>query len=158
MSSKKILYIDMDDVLCDYQSASLLYKSEQPKLNFPQSIKGFFENLKPVEGAIESVNKLRTSSDFDIYVLTAPSTRNVHSYSEKRLWIEKYFDYDFTKRLIICGNKGLMRGDFLIDDNTNGKGQEKFEGKLIHFGGSRHQNWGDVLQYLMEQVSQGEKL
>ncbi|MCL4169033.1 UNVERIFIED_CONTAM: hypothetical protein GTU68_016356 [Idotea baltica] len=96
--------------------------------------------------AINIVNELR--SDFDVYVLTAPSTRNPHSYTEKRLWIETYFDYAFTKRLIISPNKSLLIGDYLIDDYARGKGQDKFEGSLIHFGTSRFPDWQAVNQYL----------
>ena len=138
-----IIYIDMDDVLCKYtesHKASLISNSQ---IKYPQSIKGFFEYLKPMENAIESVQFLR--QNFDVYILTAPSTRNPLSYTEKRIWIEKHFDYEFTKRLIICSNKGLLKGDLLIDDHNQGKGQEDFEGKLIHFGTESYPNWKTVI-------------
>lgn len=44
------------------------------------------------------------------------------------------FDYDFPERLILAPNKGLLRGDDLIDDHAHGKGQDLFEGQLILFG------------------------
>jgi len=152
MSTKKILYVDMDDVLCNYQSAYSFYKSENPKLKFPQSLTGFFEDLKPIERAVDSVNELRSRSELDVYILTAPSTRNIHSYSEKRFWVEKHFDYEFTEKLIICSNKGLLKGSYLIDDNVDGKGQESFEGELIHYGSEQYPDWETVVTYLMAQV------
>ena len=152
MCSKKIIYVDMDDVICDYQSAYSFYKSENPKLKFPQSLTGFFKNLDPIECSIESVNTLRKVSGFEVYILTAPSSRNAESYSAKRIWVEKYFGLEFTDRLIICSNKGLMLGDILIDDNTSGKGQECFQGELIHFGSERYPNWEIVVKYLMSQI------
>ena len=139
-----IIYIDMDDVLCKYTEAHKASIVKQPEIEFPQSIKGFFENLEPMEDAIESVQKLR--QEFDVYILTAPSTRNPLSYTEKRLWIEKYFDYEFTKKLIIRSNKGLLKGDVLIDDHCEGKGQESFEGKLIHYGTESFLNWKKVIK------------
>ncbi|KPA11151.1 5'-nucleotidase [Candidatus Magnetomorum sp. HK-1] len=67
---------------------------------------------------------------------------------EKRIWIENYFDYNFTKKLIICSNKGLLKGDLLIDDNIEGRGQESFEGKIIHFGSSDFPDWQSVYSLL----------
>ena len=142
----------MDDVICNYQSAYSYYKSENPKLKFPQSLTGFFENLEPVEDSIESVNILRASSDYETYILTAPSTKNIESYSGKRIWVEKYFGLEFTDRLIICSNKGLLKGSCLIDDNIDGKGQENFEGELIHFGSEHYPDWEAVMTYLLRQV------
>lgn len=137
----QILYIDMDDVLCNYSKAHQQSLLDFPDIKFPQSRENFFHNLEPMEGAIEIVNQLRNGPEYDVYVLTAPSTRNPHSYTEKRLWIDNHFDYEFTKRLIIASNKSLLKGDILIDDHINGKGQENFEGKLIHFGSDDFPDW-----------------
>jgi 5'(3')-deoxyribonucleotidase len=73
--------------------------------------------------------------------LTAPSEHNPLSYTEKRIWIEKHLGFDFVERLIICSNKSLLKGDILIDDHISGKGQENFEGQLIHFGSEEFLNW-----------------
>jgi hypothetical protein len=143
-----IVYVDMDDVLCDFTGAYQAYRRTQPHIPFPQSIPGFFEGLRPIEGAIESVNRLRASGIFEVYVLTAPSTRNPLSYTEKRIWIERHFDYEFTKQLIICSNKGLLKGDYLIDDNIRGKGQERFAGRLLHFGSAWCPDWSFLMNEL----------
>ena len=146
--SGKILFIDMDDVLADFRAEIYKRIAENPFTFIPQSKVGFFENLEPIRGAIEAVYELRKKSIFDVYILTAPSTRNPHSYTEKRLWVEKYFDYDFTDRLIICSNKALLKGDYLVDDSASGKGQENFDGELIHFGSHAFPDWDSVLRYL----------
>ena len=138
----------MDDVLAGFKAG--IYKSiaEYPFTFIPQSKVGFFESLEPICGAINAVNELRKNCLFDVYILTAPSTRNPHSYTEKRLWVEKYFDYDFTDKLIICSNKALLKGNYLVDDNASGKGQENFDGELIHFGSHVFPDWDSVLRYL----------
>jgi 5'(3')-deoxyribonucleotidase len=146
----KIIYIDMDDVLCDYQQGKKIYMKKHPENKYPQSIEGFFKDLEPVKDGIETVKKMISSEKYDPYILTAPSTRNPHSYSEKRLWIEKYFDYEFTKKLIICSNKGLLKGDILIDDYIEGRGQENFEGEIFHFGSIPFQNWNVIDKKLFE--------
>lgn len=149
---KKIIYVDMDDVLADFTSAHRSMRRRTPEITYPQSVVGFFEHLTPIANAVESVNILRNESKFDLYVLTAPSCRNVHSYAEKRIWIEKYFDYEFTKKLIICANKSLLKGDVLIDDHLQGKGQEGFGGELIHYGSEKCPNWASVMAYLSSNV------
>ena len=138
----------MDDVLAGFKAGIYKRVAEYPFTFIPQSKVGFFENLEPICGAIDAVNKLRKNNLFDIYILTAPSTRNPHSYTEKRLWVEKYFDYDFTDKLIICSNKALLKGDYLVDDSASGKGQENFDGELIHFGSYVFPDWKSVLGYL----------
>jgi len=147
-----IIYIDMDDTVCNFMKAvkeRREFKSLQPlEFKFPQSKVGFFENLEAIPGAIESVNFLREMDDVDVYILTAPSVRNPHCYTEKRIWIEKHFDLEFCKKLIICANKGLLKGDFLIDDYISGKGQENFEGKLIHFGSEKFPDWKSVIKFM----------
>jgi 5'(3')-deoxyribonucleotidase len=139
--TKKIIYIDMDDVLCDYQEGKNLYFKIYPEILYPQSIRGFFENLKPIKDGVETVKKMINSDIYDPYILTAPSVKNPHSYTEKRIWIEKYFGYEFTKKLIICSNKGLLKGDILIDDHIEGRGQENFQGLVFHFGSTFFKNW-----------------
>jgi len=146
--NKKIIYIDMDDVIVDFYTAYDEYRRSHPGIQFPQATLGFFEKMLPIEGAIDAVNTLRSNSRFSVYILTAPSVKNPISYTEKRLWIEKYFGFEFCERLIICSNKGLLKGDFLIDDNIKGKGQEKFEGQLIHFGSKESSGWLEVLSML----------
>jgi 5'-nucleotidase len=140
----------MDDVLCAFTSAHGRALRTSPDVPFPQGTPGFFHSLEPIDGAIEAVNELREL--YDVYVLTAPSTRNAHSYSEKRLWIEDHFDYEFTKKLILSPHKGLLKGHYLVDDRTSGKGQESFEGMLIEFGSDSFPDWKAVLEFLKQET------
>jgi 5'-nucleotidase len=130
-----LIYIDMDDVLCDYTTAFHQAINLTPSIAFPQSQYGFYANLTPIIGAIESVNTLIKSEKFDPYILTAPSNRNPLSYTEKRVWIEKYFGIAFT---------------ILIDDQLSGRGQDKFDGQLIHFGSTAYPNWKSIMNTLTQ--------
>lgn len=150
---KKIIYVDMDDVLCDFKSAHEKAVLLNPKIAFPQSQYGFFRNLTPIEDGIEIVKKLNASEYFMVYILTAPSIRNPLCYIEKRLWIEDHFGFDMVDRLIISPNKGLSKGDYLIDDNKSGKGQERFEGVLLHFGSDDFKNWKQIFNYFTKKYN-----
>lgn len=143
-----IVYIDMDDVLCDYRGAFNRALSSNPEIHYPQSQYGFYANLTPINGAIDSVHYLLSSSKFKPYILTAPSIFNPLSYTEKRIWVEKYLGFKFTERLIISPDKSLLNGDLLIDDRVTGHGQESFKGQLLQFGCTKYPNWDSVCKYL----------
>lgn len=141
----KIIYVDMDGVIADYMSSyKKLYDPFSNK--FPQNNWGMFSNLEPIEGAINAVKKLMEY--YDVWILSKPSYKNPLCYTEKRVWIEKYFDLEFCKKLILCCDKGLVKGDYLIDDCI-GDGQENFEGEHIHFGKEKFPDWEAVKQYLI---------
>lgn len=147
---KTIIYIDMDGVLCDYYGAYKMAMKNDPEIKYPQSQYGFFRNLKPLPNALRSVEYLMQQRIFDVYILTAPSINNPLCYSEKREWVEKHLGMELVKRLIISPNKGLNKGQYLIDDHKDGRGQEHFEGKLIHFGWDEFLNWDGVIDYFKE--------
>ncbi len=146
------VYIDMDDVLCDYSSKIKEHKQKNPDNPFPQNVPGFFRSLEAMDGALAAVEQLRKKTNIEVYILTAPSTKNPLSYTEKRLWVEDKFGYEMTHNLIICSHKGLLKGDILIDDHASGRGQEFFEGKLIHFGNEKYPNWEITLSSLLEMI------
>lgn len=137
----------MDDVLCKYTES--FHECMTQFINFPQSQYGFFANLEPMEGAIDAMEALLMSPMLDPYILTAPSYMNPLCYSEKRVWVEKHLGMEYVKRLIICPNKGLMNGHYLIDDNIFGKGQERFQGELLQFGSSEYPTWNEVRAKLL---------
>lgn len=143
------VYIDMDDVLCDYSSKIKEHKLKKPDNPFPQSVPGFFRSLEPIDGALAAVEQLRKKTNVEVYILTAPSTKNHLSYTEKRLWVEDKFGYEMTHNLIICSHKGLLKGDILIDDHVSGRGQELFGGKLIHFGNEEYPDREIILTHLL---------
>ena len=145
--TKKIIYIDMDDVLCNFSKARAKALEIEPETIYPQSQYGFFRNLEPMEEAIKSVHTLLDDDKFDVYILTAPSVLNPMCYTEKRDWVEKHLGMDMAHRLIISPHKNLNKGDYLIDDNIEGKGQERVEGTLIHFGSNDYPDWNSVMDY-----------
>lgn len=143
-----IVYIDMDDVLCNFSLQHKKHRELEPEIIYPQSQYGFFAGLPEIEGGVEAVKALIAHEKYDPYILTAPSVANPLCYTEKRIWIEEKFGLPFVNKLVISPNKSLLKGHYLIDDNIVGKGQDVFEGELIHFGQARFPDWQAVREYL----------
>jgi 5'(3')-deoxyribonucleotidase len=144
----KVIYIDMDDVLVKYSEGINAKKLQTPQQAYPQAEWGFFANLEPMEGGIAVMKQMLADPDIEPYIATAPSLKNPLCYAEKRIWVENHLGFEFLKRLIIIPNKGLLRGDILIDDNVIGKGQDSFQGALWQFGSSQYPNWDVVSKSL----------
>jgi 5'-nucleotidase len=140
---RKIVYVDMDDTLCDFTTP---FESGEFQSKFPQSKVGFFLYLKPIQGAIKGIKILQTK--YDVWILTRPSIKNTHCYTEKADWIKKYLGEDMLNKMILCPDKSLVKGEFLIDDDHR-HGQTEFEGQHLHFGKSEFPDWETVINYLM---------
>ncbi|MFY0606434.1 MAG: hypothetical protein JXR10_06960 [Cyclobacteriaceae bacterium] len=141
-----IIHVDMDDTIAKYSEAFKQSIMDTPGIKYPQSQYGFFSNLEPLEGALEGIKKL-SDLGYDIYILSSPSPKNPLSYTEKRVWIEEHLGYEYVEKLILSMNKGLVKGDYLIDDWTEGRGQENFERRLIQFGSGEFPDWEAVVNY-----------
>ena len=144
----KIVYIDMDNVLVNFQSGIDALDDEEKEAfkDDLDDVPGIFSKMKPVDGAIDAYKKL--SKYFDVYILSTAPWNNPSAWTDKLLWVQKYLGDLAYKRLILSHNKNLNVGDFLIDDRTaNGAGE--FKGEHIHFLSDTFKNWDDVLDYLI---------
>ncbi len=144
---KKILYVDMDNVLVDFKSA--IPHIPQDVLNkydgHFDDIPGIFGLMNPVSGSIEAFTIL--SNKFDVYILSTSPWENPSAWSDKLLWVKKHLGKYAYKRLIITHHKNLNIGDFLIDDRIK-NGADKFTGEHILFGSVDFPDWKSVLNYL----------
>ena len=145
---KKIVYVDMDNVLVDFPSG-IARLDEETRSQYEgdlDEVPNIFSMMDPLEGAIEGFNKI--SEHYDTYILSTAPWENPSAWSDKLVWVKKYLGDSAYKRLILSHNKNLNRGDYLIDDRTkNGAGD--FEGELIRFGSSTFPDWGTVTAYLL---------
>ncbi|MDR2789675.1 MAG: hypothetical protein LBB59_01685 [Campylobacteraceae bacterium] len=146
---KKILYIDMDGVLADFESGLKVQSEKTLKKyeNREDEIPNLFANMLPMSGAEESFMEL--SKIYDTYILSTAPWENVSAWSDKLSWVKKYFGENARKRLILTHRKDLNIGDYLIDDRTR-NGADKFCGELILFGSDKFPGWKAVRKYLIQ--------
>ena len=148
---KKLLYVDMDNVLVDFPSGvarldPAVVRAYEGRLD---EVPGIFALMDPVPGAVEAFTAL--ARRFDAYVLSTAPWENPSAWSDKLLWVKRHLGECAHKRLILTHHKDLNAGDFLVDDRTK-NGVERFRGEHVHFGTPRFPDWPSVVAYLLERA------
>ena len=145
---KKVLYIDMDNVLVDF-SSGISRLDEETKRKYKgrlDEVPDIFSLMDPIEQSVDSFKKL--AQVFDTYILSTAPWENPSAWSDKLAWVKKYLGKSAHKRLILSHHKNLNIGDYLIDDRTS-NGVDKFMGEHIHFRSQNFPDWISVVSYLL---------
>ena len=149
---KKVVYIDMDNVLVDFPSGIACLR-EDVKLEYKDrldDVPGIFALMSPMDGAIAAFNRL--AEVFDVYVLSTAPWKNPSAWSDKLIWVQKHLGEVAKKKLILTHHKNLNVGHYLIDDRTK-NGVDKFKGEHILFGAEQFPGWQAVEKYLLSKLS-----
>lgn len=111
----------------------------------------FFEDLALMPGAQQVLKGL--SVRFEVFIATqAMSVPN--SLGPKYRWLQRHFSFIPPTHYVFCGDKSILRADFLIDDLP--RNLERFQGQGILFtaphnltatGFVRVKDWQQVAAY-----------
>lgn len=111
----------------------------------------FFEDLPLIPGAQEVLEDL--SSRFEIFVATQAMVVP-NSLGPKYRWLQRHFPFIPPTHYVFCGNKSILRADYLIDDLP--RNLLRFEGQGLLFtaphnladtGFIRVDSWRHVAEY-----------
>jgi len=146
---KKVLYIDMDNVLVDFESGinQLDHSVKSKYEGILDEVPDIFSLMQPMPHAISSFKELATI--FDTYILSTAPWENASAWSDKLLWVKNHIGSNGYKRLILSHHKNLNYGDYLVDDRTK-NGADRFRGEHIHFGTNSFPDWLSVVSYLKQ--------
>jgi 5'-nucleotidase len=165
--------VDMDGVLADTESHFIqYYESESGEkvdrnslLGVPENhafpdktavrryvhTPGFFRSLPLIEGGIRAVKNLM--EHYDVFIVSAAMEFPL-SLFEKKQWLEEHFPFISWKNIVFCGDKSIIKTDYLIDDHL--KNLDNFSGIPLMFTAShnvyvnhhhRLNNWDEILKY-----------
>lgn len=108
----------------------------------------FFEVLEVMPEAQRVMQRLQMN--YEVYIATA-AMEVPSSFDQKFRWLGKHFPFIPSSHIVYCGDKGILRADYLIDDNP--RQLRRFQGEGILFssphnlrvkGFRRVKNWLEV--------------
>ncbi len=111
----------------------------------------FFEDLPLIDGAQQVLGEL--SARFEIFVATQAMTVP-NSLGPKYRWLQRHFPFIPPQHYVFCGDKSILRADFLIDDLP--RNIDRFQGQGLLFTAphnttaanyTRVDTWLDVAAY-----------
>ncbi|MFV0599258.1 MAG: 5' nucleotidase, NT5C type [Bacteroidales bacterium] len=114
----KRIYIDMDGTVAQWNPTASFEELHE---------KGYFENLKPINTMVRSLQELSQREDVELFILTSYLPESKYAKEEKKAWLDKnmpfireenkiYVKYGNDKSTYVRG--GVSENDYLIDDYT----------------------------------------
>jgi 5'-nucleotidase len=114
----------------------------------------FFEDLPLMPGAQAVLKEL--AGRFEIFVATQAMVVP-NSLGPKYRWLQRHFPFVPAAHYVFCGDKNILRADYLIDDHP--RNLERFAGQGLLYsaphnlavtGFERVENWASVAEYFRE--------
>ena len=103
-------------------------RDRHPVLDSHLRSEDFFEVLEVMPESQRVMRRLQMN--YEVYIATA-AMEVPTSFQQKYRWLEKHFPFIPSSHIVYCGDKGILRADYLIDDNP--RQLRRFEGEGILF-------------------------
>ena len=176
-AGRKVICVDMDEVIADALGEHLLrYNRDFQERLTATDLHGrwlwdivpperlhvlehyirsddFFSSLKVMPDAKRVLERLQER--YEVYIATA-AMEVPTSFTAKFEWLKLHFPFIRPSHIVFCGDKGILRGDYLIDDNPRQLRRFRGEGILYSAPGNafvtgfrRVRDWLDVEQLFL---------
>lgn len=174
---KPRIAIDMDDVLADTVGTLIdIYCRDFDPGALPQQFRdrsfhelldkdvyrrlfdyiykpGFFAGIDVMDGAQEVTRAL--AEKYDLFITTA-AMEFKYSFVDKYEWLDRHFPHIHWRNRVFCGDKSIIRADYMIDDMPRNLHTFTGEGLLFdaphnrdEAGYRRVHTWTDVAHALL---------
>ena len=126
------IFIDLDGVVADFEHNMI--KGEHDADTF-KMLPGSYIWLPPIEGALVAISALIRNFPDRIWFLTKPPKHSPYAYTEKALWVQRFFGDEGLHHLIVTQDKSLVGTEksVIVDDRPHKGNVENFRGEVIHF-------------------------
>ena len=101
-------------------------EDHQPLIRERLHAEGFFRSLPVMKDAVDVLEKM--NSRYEIFIVSA-ATEFPNSLKDKLEWLLEHFPFLSWRQLVLCGDKRLVSGDYMIDDHVR---------NLKHFNGKKY--------------------
>ncbi len=142
--------VDMDEVMADTMGAMINWYQKEYGLEvdsnkmaggswmkgFPEEhypiVKarlhgpGFFRNLPVMKDCVQVLEEMNRR--YEIFIVSA-ATEFPNSLKDKLDWLLEHFPFFNWRQLVLCGDKRMVSGDYMIDDHVR---------NLRHFNGKKY--------------------
>jgi 5'(3')-deoxyribonucleotidase len=156
---RPVICVDMDEVIADALGEHLLrYNRAFSERVTPADLHGQWlwdfiprerqqtlldhmlsEDFFAVLGVMPHAQQVleRLQSHYEIFIATA-AMEVPSSFNAKFTWLKQHFPFIPASHIVFCGDKGILRGDYLIDDNP--RQLRLFRGEGILFSSPANAN------------------
>jgi len=172
------IIIDMDEVIADPMGDMIDWYSKQyeQQVNHDQMLvgswlkgfpeehqqlvmdrllsPGFFRNLPVMKDSVDVIREL--NKKYEVFIVSA-AMEFPNSLKDKLEWLLEHFSYLTWKQVVLCGDKKLIYGDYMIDDHV--KNLKDFVGKKYLYtsahnlrvtGYDRINNWQEAASIFLK--------
>jgi len=170
--------VDMDEVMADPMGAMIEWyeKEYAGPINYDQMLggswtkgfpeqhhglirerlmgEGFFRHLPVMKDSVDVLKEMNMR--YEVFIVSA-ATEFPNSLKDKLEWLLDHFPFFTWRQLVLCGDKKLIAGDYMIDDHV--KNLKHFKGKPYLFtsahnlditGYDRINNWREAAEIFLK--------
>lgn len=134
---KKTIYIELDNVLCNYSKRCFELKAELDIYD-EDELPIHYKDILPIDDAIEAFKEI--SNKMEAYIVTTDNKKE-----EKIEWVRNYLPAA-ADRIIFGKTDDIGKGDYLVCLDEGKAGD--FPGEVIEYYSFDFPSWYDVIQHL----------
>lgn len=133
----KTVYIELENVLCNYSGRVFQLKDELD-IDNEKELPLNYCDIEPVDGAIEAYEELSTM--MEVFIITPDEKRD-----EKTEWVRTHLP-QAVEKIKFCNTANVRDGNYFVCSNSETGGN--FRGRLIEFYSFDFPTWDDILTYI----------